>query len=108
MKSLQRYTRALTAVAFLSCMGTKIMAMQRYTQDELLRARMIWIDSEDRIAQLKYQADNNGKTDYIYHNTLIASFDAGHRTITTFLPNGKKISLRYDQFDAVMSDDDRA
>ena len=99
-------TQLLLVITFLT-VCTMSLPMERYSQTDLVDARIAWANQENRLSSLKYEAKeiaHNHKVEYFNGPEHVATIDANDESITTHLSEDNKVVLSFDEFRTLLTD----
>jgi|GEM_PF-5496927 len=74
-----------------------------YGEAELVKARIAWAGQENRLGQLIFEADAK-KLAYFCGNYYVAQIDDNNKMITTWIEDGKCVTLSYSDFKRLLND----
>lgn len=78
----------------------------KYSQDDLVAVHAIWSYQENRLVELKCEAENT-KVAYLSGSLHVATINGTDKTITTYLPGFpeiKSITLSYESLNKLLAD----
>jgi hypothetical protein len=103
MKNIVLVMSLVSSLSILAMESVK--KIQDYSQEALVATRLAWAFQENRLGQLKYEAQHiaaNHVVDYMNGNTYVAAIDARNQTITTKIGSDTYVTLSYENFSSLL------